>query len=86
VTVGNARCYAQVEDTGPGPSDPAYVAGTGAPSHAPAITLSPATVGCLGLPGDGFLNVSWRFVDAPPDGPWTRVVTTRQVDLSGGSR
>jgi peptidoglycan/LPS O-acetylase OafA/YrhL len=85
VTMGNDRCYAQVEDTGPGSSDPAYVAGSRTPSHTPAITLSPAVVGCLGLSGDGPLTVSWRFVDAPPDGPWTRVVTTRQVDLSGGS-
>jgi hypothetical protein len=85
VAVRNDFCYAQVEDTGPGVSDPAYVAGSAPPSRAPSITLSPAIVGCLGLTGDRPLTVSWRFVDAPPDGPWTRVVTTRQVDSSGGS-
>ena len=39
------------------------------------MDVSPALNGCLGFNGrDGV--VDWRFVDAPPPGPWTRIVTT----------
>ncbi|HZQ80505.1 MAG TPA: hypothetical protein VFB25_00860 [Gaiellaceae bacterium] len=45
------------------------------------MDVSPALNGCLGfkeLDGDDD-HVAWRFVDAPPAGPWTRVVTSSQV-------
>src|SRR5204863_4973205 len=42
-------CYAQVEDVGPGPSDPGYVLGAARPRSASGINLSPAVAGCLGI-------------------------------------
>ncbi|WNG92960.1 hypothetical protein [Mycobacterium sp. ITM-2016-00318] len=75
-------CFGQVEDAGPAVyHDRAYVFGTD--DRRPANTIaqgggmdvSPALNGCLGFNGrDGM--VDWRFVDAPPRGPWTRIVTT----------
>ena len=84
-------CYGQVEDAGPSHGslyhDAAYVFGTnnaqpvqGQFNNA-GMDVSPALNGCLGfkeLDGDSD-KVSWRFVDSPPAGPWTKIVTTRQA-------
>lgn len=84
-------CYGQVQDAGPSHGslyhDAAYVFGAndkqpvqGQFNNAGA-DVSPALNGCLGfkeLDGDGD-KIKWRFVDSPPPGPWTRVVTTSQV-------
>lgn len=84
-------CYGQVEDAGPSHGslyhDATYVFGTtnaqpvqGQFNNA-GLDVSPALNGCLGfkeLDGDSD-KVSWRFVGTPPTGPWTRIVTTRQV-------
>lgn len=79
VSAGDRTAYAQWEDVGPfNEDDPAYVFSGAAPEEARAgIDLSPATAAALGVDGRG--AVSWRFVRAAdvPDGPWTRVVTTR---------
>jgi peptidoglycan/LPS O-acetylase OafA/YrhL len=84
VTGGTGSCYAQVEDTGPGPSDATYVLAGARPAHAPAINLSPALARCVGVtdaaPG---ARVDWAFVDRPPAGPWTAVPTGRQADQDG---
>jgi len=54
------------------------------------MDVSPALTGCLNLrdldgisPGD----LSWRFVEAAnvPAGPWTKIVTTSQVDGAASS-
>ncbi len=83
VTGANGSCYAQVEDTGPGPSDPDYVLRGAAPRHTPALNLSPALARCIGVSDPtAVTDVDWAFVDRPPPGPWTAVVTSRQV--SGG--
>jgi hypothetical protein len=83
-------CYAQIEDAGPGEYDDAgYVFGSddARPLNAryggAGMDVSPAVVGCLGfdeLNGEQS-GISWRFVDDAdvPPGPWTRVVTTSQV-------
>ncbi len=86
-------CYGQVEDAGPSHDDlyhdARYVFGTRnarpvqGDFNDAGLDVSPALNGCLGfkeLDGDGD-RVSWRFVDARavPKGPWSRVVTTRQV-------
>ncbi len=84
-------CYGQVEDAGPSHGslyhDANYVFGN---SNAQPVQgqfnnagmdVSPALNGCLGfkeLDGDSD-KVSWRFVDSPPAGPWTKIITTRQV-------
>jgi hypothetical protein len=84
-------CYGQVEDAGPSHGslyhDAAYVFGKtnaqpiqGQFNNA-GMDVSPALNGCLGfkeLDGDTD-KVSWQFVDAPPAGPWTQLVTTSQV-------
>ena len=84
-------CYGQVEDAGPSHGslyhDAAYVFGSknvqpvqGQFNNA-GMDVSPALNGCLGfkeLDGDTD-KVSWGFVDSPPAGPWTRIITTRQV-------
>jgi peptidoglycan/LPS O-acetylase OafA/YrhL len=80
VTGPGGTCYAQVEDSGPGATDPGYVLGTDRPAGILGINLSPAVVRCIGLDvqaGSG--SVGWQFVDAPPAGPWARIITTRQV-------
>ena len=80
VTGPGGACFAQVEDTGPGPVDPDYVLGTAAPASAHGISLSPALYRCVGLsPAQEEGTVGWQFVDAPASGPWTRIITTRQV-------
>lgn len=80
-----ATCYGQVEDAGPGKyNDATYVFGaTDARPQSTAFNnagmdVSPALNGCLGfaeLDGQGDL-VNWKFVDVPPAGPWTKVITT----------
>jgi hypothetical protein len=73
-------CFAQVEDTGPGAPDPAYVFDAEAPKDYYGMHLSPALFRCLGFDGtalDG--RVDWAFVDAPDQGPWATLVTSRQV-------
>ncbi len=87
---GGRECYGQIQDAGPGQyQDTAYV--FGADDARPAnrrfngagMDVSPALNGCLGFKQ---LNgqedrVDWQFVDAGavPPGPWTSIVTTRQV-------
>lgn len=84
-------CFGQVQDAGPGEyHDAAYV--FGATDARPLSTryggagldVSPALTGCLGFADlDGVTSgVRWRFVENVdvPAGPWTRVVTTSQVD------
>jgi hypothetical protein len=84
-------CFGQVEDAGPSHgslyNDANYVFGSnnaqpveGQFNNA-GMDVSPALNGCLGftdLDGDTD-KVSWRFVDSPPAGPWTRIITTRRV-------
>lgn len=79
-------CYGQVEDAGPAIyHDSAYVFGSARPASGTfnnaGMDVSPALNGCLGFSElDGQSDkVSWQFVSSPPAGPWTRVVTTRQV-------
>jgi hypothetical protein len=71
--------YAQWQDVGPfQEDDPDYVFGSAAPTESRSgLDLSPAAAAALGLDGRG--RVSWRFVRATdvPDGPWTRIETTR---------
>jgi hypothetical protein len=79
-------CYGQVEDAGPAIyHDSAYVFGSARPASGKfnnaGMDVSPALNGCLGfseLDGESD-KVSWQFVSSPPSGPWTRIVTTRQV-------
>lgn len=73
-------CYAQVEDAGPWYyHDFGYVFWAAAPVRKPSLDVSPSVFGCLGVSlDDGVTTASWRFVDGPPAGPWTRVVTTRE--------
>lgn len=89
--IRNARvCYAQWEDTGPYLyDDAAYVFGAndGRPHSRLAqnagMDVSPAVRDCLAFRGlnNADNKLAWRFVNADrvPDGPWRRVVTTRQV-------
>lgn len=87
VLTGNI-CYGQVEDAGPGQyHDATYVFGTTNAKPASrqynnaGMDVSPALNGCLGfkeLDGESDV-VSWRFVDSPPPGPWTLVITTSGV-------
>jgi hypothetical protein len=75
-------CYGQIEDAGPTIyNDRDYVFGGARPANTrfngTGMDVSPALNGCLGF---GSLNgaddrVNWRFVDSPPAGPWTRIVT-----------
>jgi hypothetical protein len=90
LSYNGATCYAQIEDAGPGEYDDAeYVFGSGDPRPANSryggagMDVSPAVVGCLSfdeLNGEQG-GISWTFVDDAdvPPGPWTRVVTTSQV-------
>jgi len=84
-------CYGQIEDAGPSSGsayhDTAYVFGANnaKPAHKDfnnaGLDVSPALNGCLGfkeLDGEND-QVSWQFVDAPPPGPWTKVVTSSGV-------
>ena len=81
VTGPAGTCYAQVEDTGPGPVDPDYVFGGVRPRARYGINLSPALWRCAGLDLESATDavVDWRFAEAPRPGPWTQLVTTRQV-------
>jgi hypothetical protein len=83
-------CYAQWEDSGPYVyNDRRYVFGGDDPrprnrqAHAAGLDVSPALRDCLGFVGlnNDENKVDWQFVDDGdvPDGPWKRVVTTRQV-------
>jgi hypothetical protein len=87
---GSRICYAQWEDSGPYRYDDAtYVFGSGAAlpasrlAHRAGIDVSPAVRDCLAFRGlnNDENEVDWQFVEAAqvPPGPWTRVVTTRQV-------
>lgn len=80
----DGSCYGQIEDAGPGEyADFGYVFGDAPPIEEIGIDLSPSLYACVGLgPEAGIGVVSWRFVDRPPPGPWTEVVTVRQVDFS----
>lgn len=81
-------CFAQVQDAGPGKYfDPHYVFGDedARPLNqrygGSGTDVSPALNGCLGfteLNGTSD-RVDWRFVERRdvPDGPWTRIETTR---------
>lgn len=73
-------CYAQVEDAGPWYyHDVAYVFSAAPPVTRPSLDVSPSVFNCIGLDLDvGETTTSWRFVDSPPPGPWTKVVTTRR--------
>ena len=54
---------------------------SGDPTQGAGADVSPALNGCLGfaaLDGDND-HINWHFVDAPPAGPWTRVITTSGV-------
>lgn len=86
-------CYGQIEDAGPSHGslyhDATYVFGAdnakpiqGRFNNA-GLDVSPALNGCLGfkaLNGDNDI-VSWQFVDKSrvPDGPWKKIISTRQV-------
>jgi hypothetical protein len=83
-------CYGQIEDAGPYVyDDAAYVFGSRDPrprsreANNAGLDVSPALRDCLRFPGlnDAETRVSWQFVEraAVPKGPWTIVVTTRQV-------
>jgi hypothetical protein len=80
VTGPRGTCYGQIEDAGPGHyHDFAYVFGGAEPVGTYGVDLSPAMFHCVGFQrGTGVGNVDWRFVDVPPRGPWTKVVTVRQ--------
>jgi len=84
ITHAGKTVYAQWEDVGPfGENDKAYVFGGATPkskenSHA-GLDVSPAVHDYLGL--SDVDKTDWQFVDASdvPDGPWKKIVTTRQV-------
>jgi hypothetical protein len=79
-------CFGQVQDAGPAVyDDHDYVFGTARPRNkrfnGSGMDVSPALNGCLGfadLNGSSD-RVDWRFVDVPPAGPWTRIITTSPV-------
>ncbi|TKV61715.1 hypothetical protein FDO65_09245 [Nakamurella flava] len=84
-------CFGQIQDAGPGEyHDSAYVFGAGdaRPENSryggAGMDVSPALTGCLGFMDlDGVTGgLRWRFVENTdvPAGPWTRTVTTSQVD------
>lgn len=73
--------YGQIEDVGPmNEDDIEYVFGDAKPKYEAGIDLSPAIGDYLGTTGKSV--VTWRFVEATdvPDGPWTRTVTTSQIN------
>ena len=85
---GKRVCYAQWEDSGPYVyGDSRYVFGTTRPASPFAnnagMDVSPAVRDCLAFKGlnNADNRVDWQFVDpaAVPPGPWTQVVTSRQV-------
>lgn len=89
--LGTHECFGQIEDAGPYVyDDAAYVFGAGnvRPRSTQAanagLDVSPALRDCLHFDtlNDQNNRVSWQFVDRAdvPSGPWTIVVTTRQVN------
>ncbi len=73
------RCYAQWEDVGPGAVQADfkqynYVFGTGPVVNSyngVGLDVSPACAIALGItPELGVSNVTWKFVNSPPAGPW----------------
>ncbi len=81
ITFNGKTCYAQWEDVGPyNENDIGYVFGTNSPKYRSAgLDVSPAVHDYLGL-GD-VTKTSWQFISASqvPSGPWTQIITTRQV-------
>ena len=88
---GTHTCYGQVEDAGPYVyDDAAYVFGThnqrprSKRANNAGLDVSPALRDCLHFDtlNDEDNKVGWRFVDRAgvAVGPWTRVITTRQVN------
>ena len=85
---GDKTCYGQVEDAGPYYyKDFNYVFGTNdarpysTRANNAGMDVSPALRDCLGFTGlnNADNKVNWQFVDTPPEGPWTIIITTRQV-------
>ena len=79
VSAGGRSCFCQWEDVGPWRTDDReYVLGTARPraekQGRAGIDLSPAVRDYLKLTGKDL--VSWRFVAAPPAGPWKPAKTT----------
>lgn len=83
-------CYGQIQDAGPVIyDDAAYVFGddderpANTEYNGAGLDVSPALNGCLGFRelNGASDRVDWQFVeeDNVPDGPWTDIVTTRQV-------
>ena len=83
-------CYAQWEDAGPYLYDDAgYVFGNADSrprnnrANNAGADVSPALRDCLGFNGQNNADntVDWQFVEAPevPAGPWSILITTRQV-------
>jgi hypothetical protein len=84
ITRGSRTAYAQWEDVGPFETDDsAYVFGPSRPRNvgndSAGLDVSPAVRDYLGLTGRD--KVDWQFVPliVVPDGPWTLIVTTRQI-------
>ena len=85
ISAHGKTAYGQWEDVGPyGETDSAYVFGSATPSnprnHNAGLDLSPALTQYLGLNGEEASN--WKFVKATdvPDGPWKKIITTRQIN------
>lgn len=88
-------CYGQIEDAGPGTyHDVAYVFGTtnARPANkeynGAGMDVSPALNSCLGFAEEDGENdlVSWSWADAPPPGPWTRLITSSKVGGTPNAR
>lgn len=87
---GDAVCYGQIQDAGPGQyNDAEYVFGTddarplNTEFNNAGMDVSPALNGCLGfndLNGKSDV-VDWRFIEESdvPDGPWTEIITRSPV-------
>jgi hypothetical protein len=85
----NNTCYAQVEDTGPYQyNDYNYVFNNAKPintlANSAGMDVSPALRDCLGFEGlnNDENKINWQFIDYQdvPDGPWTEIITTSQVN------
>lgn len=86
IVYNGKTCYAQWQDVGPNEMDDFdYVFGSAKPQNTfgvrAGLDLSPATWTCLGITNNALTE--WRFVDEKdvPDGPWKKIVTTRQVSF-----
>ncbi len=82
---GEKIAYAQWEDVGPfEENDPNYVFGNANPKNSindsAGLDVSPAVRDFLDL--EDIDKTSWQFVDEKdvPNGPWKKIVTTRNVD------